>query len=175
MDIDGLVSSLFPPFSGDGLMMDIDGLVSSFFPSFPPTVVMVSFLFFLILSQVAVDNLHYEITDQRLDLSLEHLRRKESMCRLLGELWGMDYAQARNLMTESGGNQITTDVGDLKDDDNEEDFDKPPLSPHFSAMELSEFRQDESSLAAADLSCSVAEIMSSERPVFLTEVDLTNL
>uniref|UniRef100_A0A0K6S9B2 Uncharacterized protein n=1 Tax=Chromera velia CCMP2878 TaxID=1169474 RepID=A0A0K6S9B2_9ALVE len=31
------------------------------------------------------------------------------------------------------------------------------------------------SLAAADLSCSVAKIMSSERPVFLTEVDLTNL
>jgi len=29
---------------------------------------------------VAADNLHYEITGQRLDLSLEYLRRKESTC-----------------------------------------------------------------------------------------------
>jgi len=55
----------------------------------------------------------------------------------------MEYAQARNPMRESGGDQIATDAGDLRDD-NEEDFNEPPLPPHFSETELLEFLQDES-------------------------------
>uniref|UniRef100_A0A0G4G1X2 Uncharacterized protein n=1 Tax=Chromera velia CCMP2878 TaxID=1169474 RepID=A0A0G4G1X2_9ALVE len=36
------------------------------------------------------------------------------------------------------------DASNLRDDDNEEDFDEPPLPPHFLETELSEFLQDES-------------------------------